>query len=107
MPFNFNKHAAKGNKLLKDLVAELGTNTSAKKAVNILSSTFIALRNHLTLQENFQLLAQLPVALKGIYVHNWSPGKKHDVSRKRNDFIMEYLSYTDKKSMHSVADMER
>jgi uncharacterized protein (DUF2267 family) len=107
MPFNFNKHAAKGNKFLKDLSVELGGKADTKKAAKILASLFRTLRNHLTLQENFQMLAQLPIVLKGVYVHDWSPEKKHDVSRKRNDFIMEYLSYADKNSMHSVADMER
>lgn len=106
MPFNFNKHAAKGNKFLKDLASELGGNQDTKKVSKVLSASFSALRNHLTLEESFQLLAQLPLALKGVYVHNWSPQKKRDISRKKNDFIMEYLTYKDRYSMHSVADME-
>jgi uncharacterized protein (DUF2267 family) len=107
MIFDFNKHAEKGNRFLRDLAAELGNRNDTKKAEKILAAAFFALRNHLTVQENFQLLAQLPIALKGAYVHNWSPEKKRKVSRKRNDFIMEYLSHSDKNSMFSVADMER
>src|ERR1041384_2970925 len=100
MPFNFNKHAAKGNKFLKDLAAELEGKQDTKKVSKIISAAFATLRNHLTLEESFQLLAQFPIVLKGVYVHNWSPQKKREVSRKRNDFIMEYLSYKNKYSMH-------
>jgi uncharacterized protein (DUF2267 family) len=107
MIFDFNRHAEKGNRFLRDLAAELGNRNDTKKAGKVLTAAFFALRNHLTLQENFQLLAQLPIVFKGAYVHNWSPEKKHEVSRKRNDFIMEYLSHVDKNSMFSVADMER
>jgi uncharacterized protein (DUF2267 family) len=69
MPLNFENHAQKGNKFLKELAEKLGDKTDTAKAGRMLRAVFQALRNHLTLEENFQLLSQLPVALKGIYVH--------------------------------------
>ena len=107
MPLNFEKHAQKGNKFLKELAEKLGDKADTAKAGCLLRAVFQALRNHLTLEENFQLLSQLPIALKGVYVHGWIPSKKQEISRKKIDFIEEVLKYADGTSLHSVSDIEK
>lgn len=107
MPLNFDKHAQKGNKFLKELADELGNKTDTQRAGKILRAVFRTLRNHITLEENFQLLSQLPTALKGVYVESWSPSKKQsDKSRKKNDFIMEMLKNKNPASLYSVSEMK-
>ena len=67
MALDFEKYAAKGNEFLNRLAENLGDEDRAH-AARILRSTFRGLRNHLTVEESFQLLAQLPMALKSVYV---------------------------------------
>ena len=70
MPLDFDKYAMKGNEFLNRLAINLGNNDRAH-AARILRNTFSVLRNHFTLEESFQLLSQLPMALKGVYVDGW------------------------------------
>jgi uncharacterized protein (DUF2267 family) len=107
MPLDFEKHAQKGNRFLKELAEKLGDKTDTAKAGRMLHALFHALRNHLPLEENFQFLSQLPVALKGVYVHGWMPTKKQEVSRKKTDFIEEVLTYADGTSLHGIADIKK
>lgn len=107
MPLDFEQHAQKGNKFLNELAERLGNKGNTAKAGRILLAVFHTLRNHLTLEENFQFLSQLPIALKGVYVHGWAPSKKREVSRKKIDFIEEVLKYSNGTTLHSVADIEK
>ena len=92
MPLNFNKHAQKGNEFLNLLAKNLGKRADKENAGRILRAVFRVLRNHLTVEENFQFIAQLPLALKGVYVEGWSPTKKPLLkSKKKEKFISEVL----------------
>lgn len=83
MALNFNKMAEKGTEFVKDLAIELGYPEDQKRAGRVLKSILHALRNQLTVEENIQLLAQLPVFLKGVYVESWS---LHSTSKKPKNF---------------------
>lgn len=107
MPLNFEKHAQKGNKFINDVAKQLGNKSDTAKAGKLVRAVFRTLRNHLTLEESFNLLAQLPLALKGVYVHEWTPARKRDLSRKKIDFIEEVLKYADGTSLHGFSDIKR
>lgn len=70
MPMDFEKYAMKGNEFLNKLEANLGSSDRAH-AARILRSTLRTLRNHLTVEESLQLLSQLPMAIKAVYVDGW------------------------------------
>lgn len=107
MPLDFEQQAQKGNKFLKDVSKELAGKPDKTQAGKVIRAVFWALRDHLTLEENFKFLSQLPLALKGLYVHQWMPAKKRDVSRKQIDFIEEVLKYQDNSSLHGTADIQK
>jgi uncharacterized protein (DUF2267 family) len=70
MSVNFEKYACKGNEFISLIAEEL--EVSRNKAGRIARAVFHALRNCLTHEESFQLMAQLPMALKGFYVDGWN-----------------------------------
>lgn len=74
---NFEKHAAKGNEFLNRLAWHLNDPQNKERAGRILRSVLRALRNRLTLEESIQLMAQLPMVIKGLYVDGWTPHKSH------------------------------
>lgn len=88
---NFTKHAQKGNEFLKELATELGNSSDINKAGRILRAVFHALRNQIPPEESFQLISQLPMMLKAIYVNGWIPQKQKNSTRKKNHFIEEVM----------------
>lgn len=70
MTINFEHYAQKGNLFLNELAAELGTG-DRDQAARITRAVFHTLRDTITVHESLQLLAQLPMALKAVYVDGW------------------------------------
>lgn len=89
MTLDFEKYAMKGNEFLHHLQVNLGTPDRAH-AGRILRSTFRVLRNHLTFEESLQLLSQLPMAIKSVYVEGWKRGE-HERIKTEDDFIVEII----------------
>jgi uncharacterized protein (DUF2267 family) len=74
---NFEKHAAKGNEFVHRLAIRLGDEKNRERAGRILRCVLRALRSRLTIEESFQLMAQLPMAVKAVYVDGWAPNQVH------------------------------
>lgn len=89
MLLEFDKFAMKGNQFLHQLENNLGT-TDRSHAARILRSTFRVLRNHLTFEESLQLLSQLPMAIKGVYVDGWSASHRKKI-KTLDDFLIEII----------------
>lgn len=89
MILDFEKYVIKGNEFLHHLEANLGTEDRAH-AARILRSTFHVLRNHLSIEESLQLVAQLPMAIKSVFVDGWNI-KDHYRINTTEDFIIEII----------------
>jgi uncharacterized protein (DUF2267 family) len=89
MLLEFDKFAMKGNQFLHQLENNLATNNRAH-AARILRSTFRVLRNHLTFEESLQLLSQLPMAIKSVYVDGWKASSQRKI-KTVDDFLVEIL----------------
>jgi uncharacterized protein (DUF2267 family) len=87
MSLDFEKYAAKGNELVNMLAEDL--QVPRDKAGRILRSVLHALRRHISIDESFQLLAQLPMALKGIYVDQWNPSQFYHRIHSLDEFFDE------------------
>jgi uncharacterized protein (DUF2267 family) len=91
MPLNFEKHAAKGNEFLNKLAVRLGDEENRARAGRVLRCVLRALRSLLTLEESLQLLSQLPMALKAVYVDGWKPNKYHGRIKTLHEFSEEVM----------------
>ncbi len=87
MSHDFEKHATRGKEIVRFVAEEL--EVPADKAGSIMRAVLHALRNRLTHEESFQLLAQLPMALKGMYVDGWKYDKDFNRINHVNDFVEE------------------
>lgn len=95
---NFEKYVEKGNLFLKELAEELGVPEDKERAGRILRTVLHTLRKRLTLEESFDLISQLPMCIKAIYVDGWKPSPFPDKTIKTvEDFINEVLE-EDKRS---------
>jgi uncharacterized protein (DUF2267 family) len=89
MTLDFEKYGMKGNEFLNRLEINLGVQDRSH-AARILRNTFRVFRNHLTFEESLQLLAQLPMAIKAVYVDGWSM-HDHVKLKTLDDFLIELL----------------
>ena len=71
MAYQFAKFAQEADKFVKSLAKDLGHPEDLEKTRRILKAVLHTLRDRITIQESFQLMAQLPTMLKALYVENW------------------------------------
>jgi len=104
MALDFNKYALKGNKFLKDLAKELGHEEDLSKTGRKLRAVLHALRDQLTMVESLQLLSQLPMFLKAVYVENWKVKDKKKRVKHMDDLIKEIRRYDPRNSDRDFRD---
>ncbi len=91
MAMDFNKYAAKGNEFLNRLSESLGEEANRDHAARVLRSTLHVIRDHITVEESIQFLAQLPMILKGVYVDGWSTSNMNSKIKTIDDFAAEVI----------------
>lgn len=93
MSLHFYAYARKGYEFIDEVARELKT-TDVDKAGRMCRCVFRAMRNRLNAEASFSLLAQLPMALKGIYVDGWKNPSRHD-NLQASDMISEVVREDD------------
>jgi uncharacterized protein (DUF2267 family) len=71
MALHFDKYAQEGNEFVKNLSEKLGHPDEIGRTGIILRAVLHTLRDRLIVSESLDLLAQLPMFLKAVYVENW------------------------------------
>ena len=71
---------------LRDLAAELDHDDRAG-AYRVLRATLHVLRDRLTVNENAQLAAQLPLLIRGVFYERWDPSSTPARYHSANDFL--------------------
>jgi uncharacterized protein (DUF2267 family) len=104
MSLHFYAYARKGYEFIDEVARELKSN-DVDKAGRMFRCVLRAMRNKLTPEASFGLLAQLPMAIKSIYVDGWkNPAKNtapHDASR---DMISEVLKEDDQSAWRDFSN---
>ena len=86
MSLKFDQFAKEGNTFLRQYAKALNLGDDLDKAGRILSSILHALREVISIEESLQLMSQLPMFLKAVYVNGWSIHKR-DRIKNMTDFI--------------------
>jgi len=68
---NIQKHAQNALQFIGELAEDLGLEKDLDKAGRLLRYCLLGLRDMLTVQESFDMISQLPLFIKGIYVDGW------------------------------------
>ncbi len=87
MGFNFDQYTAEGNAFLNDYAKQLSMENDRDRAGRVMTSILYALRDIISPAESMQLIAQLPMFIKAIYVSGWAMGKKRTRVKNLTDFI--------------------
>ncbi len=95
MALNFDKYAQEGNFFLKSLAKSLGHPDETGRTGIVLRAVLHTLRDRITISESFNLISQLPMFLKAIYVDNWKYMEKPLSIKKVEDFTREVEKHQD------------
>ncbi|MDF9797748.1 uncharacterized protein (DUF2267 family) [Catalinimonas alkaloidigena] len=76
MSFNIDKFAQEGHTFVHELSNELGHSGEDEAISRLLRSVLHVLRDRITMSESLDLLAQLPMFLKAVYVEQWKYREK-------------------------------
>lgn len=102
MSIDFDKYAVKGNEILNLLANDL--QIQREKAGRILRAVLHAIRNHISVQESAQLIAQLPMAIKGLYVDHWNPSWEAPRIHHVKEFLEEIRSCDNGLAVYDFGD---
>jgi len=85
---NFNKYVQDAEAFINEVAIEIGHPNDKPRAAKVLRSVLHVFRNRITPAESLQLIAQLPMLIKAIYVDGWKIGNgNYHESRNIGDFI--------------------
>jgi uncharacterized protein (DUF2267 family) len=87
MALNFNQYATEGNTFIKGYTKQMNLGTDTDKAGRIFTAIMHALRDIIPPEESLQLIAQLPMFIKGVYVHGWKLKKKKPKIKHMAEFV--------------------
>ncbi|MFN3404605.1 MAG: DUF2267 domain-containing protein [Cytophagaceae bacterium] len=76
MAINFEKFAAEGNQFMNELTHKLGRPEDKAQAGIVLRAVLHTLRDCISIPQSLNLLSQLPMFLKAIYVEHWKYHEK-------------------------------
>lgn len=72
----FDKYFNEANTYVKELAFELGHENDPEQTVRLLRAVLHSIRDRITISESLDLLAQLPMILKSLYVEQWTYHEK-------------------------------
>ena len=89
MSLQFDRYAQDTNTFVSKLAKDLGHPEETGRTGIILRAVLHTLRDRITISESLNLLAQLPMFLKAVYVENWKYSERPKSYHKLDDFITE------------------
>lgn len=87
----YKLYIEKAQIIIKEVAEELGFPDDHHLAERMLRAVLHTLRSRLTIQESFQMMAQLPMLLKALYVDGWKYQQKPSRIKHIGDFIREVV----------------
>lgn len=84
---HFNKYVHEGEQFVREIAVEMHAPWDMIKAARVLRAVLHALRNRLSAPSSLQLISQLPMLIKAIYVDGWKLTDEAKTLRRLGDFI--------------------
>jgi len=84
---NFDKYAQDGKEFVNKVAFELGDEADKSRASRLLRATLHTLRDQSSPEESMQLVSQLPILIKAVFVDGWRIGSHKGHVRTLEDFI--------------------
>jgi uncharacterized protein (DUF2267 family) len=87
MARDFKHYSDEAQKFVELLAVDLGCPQDIDKTKRILKAVLHTIRDRIIIAESFQLLAQLPMLIKGLYVENWKYTERPSKFRTKESLL--------------------
>jgi uncharacterized protein (DUF2267 family) len=84
---NYEIYTQKTREIVRELAQEIGNPRDEEGAWRILTAVLHALRERVTPDESFNLISQLPMLLKAVYIEGWHPSRHKPKIKNVNEFV--------------------
>jgi uncharacterized protein (DUF2267 family) len=91
---HFENYASEGNEFLNKVASELGAPEDKEHAFRVINAVFHALRDRITIQESMNMISQLPMVLKALYINGWDITKERKRYDTKHEFLKEIYNET-------------
>lgn len=88
---NSNTQLESVNRFIDEVAREIGPANDRARAWRVLRAVLHTLRERLTIEESFDLIAQFPMLIKGLYVDGWNPRVQEKKLKSIDDFVTRVL----------------
>jgi uncharacterized protein (DUF2267 family) len=105
MIFDFQRHTQNATIFLKEVAIELNTPDDLAHAGRVLSAVLHCLRDMITPQESLDLISQLPLYIKAVYVNGWKIPQKPHRLKKLEDFLLSVKSHAGQTAEKDFGDI--
>lgn len=89
MALNFEKYAQEANAFIKELSRNLGHPDETARTEIILKAVLHTLRDRISVGESLNLISNLPMFIKAIYVDGWKQSEKPLRLKNKHEFVDE------------------
>lgn len=87
----FEEYENDAQLFVKEVANELNIRDDHRRVIRMMNSVLHTIRDMLTPEESLHFISQLPMLMKGMYVHGWHLGEKPRV-RDRREFVERLFS---------------
>jgi uncharacterized protein (DUF2267 family) len=102
----FDKHYQEASHFIRKLALRIGTPGDTDHAIRVLKSVFIALRRMLIPDDSLNIVSQLPLVVKGIYVDGWNINEPLLEAGTYDEFLYEIRYNTERRANTDFATDE-
>ncbi len=99
---NLNKYCQEAHEYFNQLTEKLGHPYEGRRAMIIWRAVMHSIRDRIHIGESFDLISQLPLMLKGLYVENWKFHEKPPMDYHSIEEMKEQV----KKLQHQFGEMQ-
>ena len=110
MLFDFERHTQNATSFLKEIAIELESPEDLAHAGRVATAVLHCLRDMITPQESLDLISQLPLYIKAVYVNGWKIPEKPNRLKKLGDFLLSVKAHaglTAEKDFGDIANTKR
>ena len=104
---NFQKHAQHGEAFVNEIARALNSPDDTARASRVMRSTLHVLRDQSTPEECLQLIAQLPMAIKAVFVDGWKIGAQGKRVRRLEDFAARVVEINRASGSDDILDYDQ
>jgi uncharacterized protein (DUF2267 family) len=96
MEAKFEEYAQDARRFIETVARQLGTPADVDHAYRVTQAVIQSIRNHIPVEESMEMIAQLPMILKAMYVNGWRINKERKRYHSKEELLQAVCKEADR-----------